>query len=117
MCLGLRKLQLPQVAWLKLKQKWLYIFGGIVNLVTSKINSNYFKKKKALYMEKSKLKAKVAKMWNKSKKKLKYIHCDKLNHNENNCFILHLYKWLTLDKIIILEDKIIKLKKRFNSIS
>lgn len=43
--------------------------------------------------EKLKLIVKIAKIEDKLKKKqLKYIHWDKLNQNENNCFILYLYK-------------------------
>lgn len=52
-----------------------------------KNDPNCLKKKKALHIEKSKPKAKMIKIENKSKKKqLKYTYCIKFNYNKDNFY-------------------------------
>lgn len=64
------------------------------------------KKKKALHMERSKPKVKMAKKKKKSKKnQLACIYYNKLNYNEDNYLLLHPYKWLTLNEKKTLEAK------------
>lgn len=82
----------------------------------TKNNSNCFKKKKDLHIDKSKTKIKMAKIRDKfKKKKLKSTYCGKLSYNKDNCFILHPYKEPTLYKKKALKTKISKLEKKFNN--
>ena len=84
----------------------------------TKNDPNCPKKKKGQQPETSRPKIEVAKTVEKAKKKqLKCNHCNKLNHDDDHCFILHPEKRPVSEKEKALEAKIAELEKKFQTVA